>query len=391
MAGSRGSARAVARRCAGVGIVVLLVTGLVGANASATDLKHRLDQAKAELAHLRNEVKAEQAQLQTLSAQAAVLAAKLDAAQARWEQITQELNQTRDALNRARERYLNLRARLDERARIAYMEGPGNSLEFLLGATSLADLSDRVEFVDALTQTDADLANEVQNVKNELAAQAKQQAKLQARAADAYRARQATTAKVQAKLDEQQKLVDDIDAKIGQIKDLVDKLGKRYQHYLASLASSGFVKGGIFHYCPVDQPRAVYDGFGAPRYAGGYHPHAGDDIVAPMGTPIRAPFDGTAHSSWNTLGGNAVYVYGPQGYVYNAHLSAYSDHSNGPVQAGDIIGYVGDTGDAQGGITHDHFEWHPNVIPSNWPVSPYGYSTLPTGAVNPYPLLSEVC
>ena len=25
---------------------------------------------------------------------------------------------------------------------------------------------------------------------------------------------------------------------------------------------------------------------------------------------------------------------------------------------------------------HNHFEWHPNVIPSNWPVSPYGYSVL---------------
>src|ERR671935_2273157 len=221
MAGSRGSARAVARRCAGVGIAVLLVTGLVGSNASATDLKHRLDQAKAELAHLRNEVKAEQAQLQTLSAQAAVLAAKLDAAQARWEQITQELNQTRDALNRARERYLTLRARLDERARIAYMEGPGNSLEFLLGATSLADLSDRIEFVNALTQTDADLANEVQNVKNELAARAREEKKLQAEAAAAYREVQKAEAVVKAKLHEQQKLVDDINHKIAEARDLV--------------------------------------------------------------------------------------------------------------------------------------------------------------------------
>jgi murein DD-endopeptidase MepM/ murein hydrolase activator NlpD len=83
-----------------------------------------------------------------------------------------------------------------------------------------------------------------------------------------------------------------------------------------------------------------------------------------------------------------VYVTGAAGYVYNAHLSAYSPLSNGPVHAGDVIGYVGATGDTS--TPHDHFEWHPNVIPTNWPVSPYGYWIIGT-AVNPWPLLQVVC
>ncbi len=116
----------------------------------------------------------------------------------------------------------------------------------------------------------------------------------------------------------------------------------------------------------------------------------GVDIVAPLGTPIRAPFDGVARRSFNTLGGNAVYVTGSTGFVYNAHLSAYSANSTGPVQAGEIIGYVGWTGDAFGGVYHDHFEYHPNVIPANWPASAYGYSVI-DGAINPYPLLVEAC
>jgi murein DD-endopeptidase MepM/ murein hydrolase activator NlpD len=130
----------------------------------------------------------------------------------------------------------------------------------------------------------------------------------------------------------------------------------------------------------------VYDGFGAPRYGGGYHPHAGNDIIAPQGTPIRATFDGEARISTNSLGGYAVYVYGALGYTYNAHLM--QPGVTGSVQAGDIIGYVGATGNAS--TPHNHFEWHPNTIPANWPTSPYGYSVVGS-ALNPWPLLSQVC
>ena len=142
----------------------------------------------------------------------------------------------------------------------------------------------------------------------------------------------------------------------------------------------------MFKYCPVDQPRAVYDGFGAPRYGGGYHPHAGNDIIAPHGTPIRATFDGVAQTSINSLGGYAVYVDGELGYTYNAHLM--QPGVTGSVTAGEIIGYVGTTGNAS--TPHNHFEWHPKAIPTDWPASPYGYSVIGT-AVNPFPLLAQVC
>jgi murein DD-endopeptidase MepM/ murein hydrolase activator NlpD len=147
---------------------------------------------------------------------------------------------------------------------------------------------------------------------------------------------------------------------------------------------------GTFEVCPVEQPRAYGDGFGAPRYAGGYHLHAGVDILAPMGTPIYATFDGYATQNPNGLGGLAVEVHGAAGYTYNAHLSSYSDHSTGSVQAGDVIGYVGDSGDAQGGPPHDHFEFHPNSFPAEWQTSYYGYRVIGS-ALNPYPLLVDAC
>ena len=83
-------------------------------------------------------------------------------------------------------------------------------------------------------------------------------------------------------------------------------------------------------------------------------------MLAPMGASIVAPFDGTAETSSNHIGGQAVEVFGEFGYVYNAHLSAFGQL--GPVEAGDVIGYVGATGNAGG--PHDHFEWHPDNGPA---------------------------
>ena len=114
---------------------------------------------------------------------------------------------------------------------------------------------------------------------------------------------------------------------------------------------------GPFLECPVDRPRHYGDDFGDARFAGGFHRHEGIDIFAPRGTPVRAPFDGTVDRHENWAGGLAVYVHGRHGFVYQAHLSAYG--KQGRVRAGDIVGYVGNTGDASGGATHDHFEWHP--------------------------------
>jgi murein DD-endopeptidase MepM/ murein hydrolase activator NlpD len=140
--------------------------------------------------------------------------------------------------------------------------------------------------------------------------------------------------------------------------------------------------------CPVDEPRSFGDAFGAPRDAEGARLHAGTDIVAPTGTPIRAPFDGTAVASSTPSGGLAVKVYGVAGWVSNAHLSAYG--TLGPVAAGTIIGYVGNTGDAAGLVSYDYFEWHPKIIPLHPRTSLYG-ATLINGAIDPYPLLKSVC
>ena len=131
---------------------------------------------------------------------------------------------------------------------------------------------------------------------------------------------------------------------------------------------------GILRTCPVRGPVAIADNFGVvvrmPHVP--VHIHQGNDMTAATGTPIVAPFAGTAVAAPNVLGGLAVKVYGERGYVYNAHLAAYG--RLGQVRAGTVIGYVGATGDAGG--PHDHFEWHPNNGPA---VDPNPYLTVSCG------------
>jgi murein DD-endopeptidase MepM/ murein hydrolase activator NlpD len=372
-------------RVVGVLAVLALLAGLSPVAGAQTSTEDKLEDAEAEVERLRAEIVQQERELQGLMAQAAEMWQRVQDAEARWQQITAELSNTRNQLHRAQDEFAALREQLDTRARETFMAGPGSELEFLLGASSLADLSARLEYVNAISQTDVDLATQVQNLKNELSAQKAEEERLQARAADALREAEAHRAAVEANLAEQQRLVNELEEKKERAIEIAERLDRQLQRELEAMSGVPF-SDGVFRVCPVDPPRAVYDGFGAPRYGGGYHPHAGNDIMAPMGTPIRATFDGVASTSTNTLGGYAVYVRGQHGYTYNAHLM--QPGVNGPVSAGDIVGYVGATGNAS--TPHNHFEWHPYSIPQDWPVSPYGYDVIGS-AVNPWPLLAQVC
>jgi len=139
--------------------------------------------------------------------------------------------------------------------------------------------------------------------------------------------------------------------------------------------------------CPVDGSVSYWDDFGQPRYVGGYHPHSGNDMHAPIGRPIRAPFDGLAIAHEDTwFAGKSVAVIGAKGYVHNGHLSTFG--TLGYVKAGTIIGYVGETGDAES--PHDHFEWHPWVVPTPLHKAPSGFTRV-MDAIDPFPFLNQVC
>ncbi len=115
---------------------------------------------------------------------------------------------------------------------------------------------------------------------------------------------------------------------------------------------------------PVYGPSGFSDTYGTPRADVSWH--HGDDIFAPLGAPVVAVANGTVFSvGWNHLGGYRLWLRDRQGnQFYYAHLSAYSPLAvNGRhVRAGDVLGFVGNTGDAVGTPYHLHFEAHPVTL-----------------------------
>ena len=107
-----------------------------------------------------------------------------------------------------------------------------------------------------------------------------------------------------------------------------------------------------------------------PRYGPGFRFHLGTDVFAAYGTPLRAPVDGIAQSHQDPLGGLSVRVVMPdKTYFYLAHLSALVEgfQQGMSVATGDIVGYVGDSGNAKGSTPHVHIGVYPKGGPASDP------------------------
>ena len=103
--------------------------------------------------------------------------------------------------------------------------------------------------------------------------------------------------------------------------------------------------------------------WGFPRYTPTPHLHEGTDVFAAFGTPIVTSEAGKVIAKGTAgAGGISVWVRGDSGMAYYyAHLQSWASGLTvgQRVERGQVIGFVGDTGNAEGGSPHLHFELHP--------------------------------
>ena len=151
--------------------------------------------------------------------------------------------------------------------------------------------------------------------------------------------------------------------------------GGRYFLTIKTDASLGFPVEGA-------GTDAIWSFFGDPR-DGGERDHHGVDIFAPRGTPVLSPTAGeVVHVRWNKLGGNTVGVWDANRriYYYFAHLEEQLVEVGRMVEVGDVLGLVGNTGNAETTPPHLHFGMY---VDMRDPIDPYHFITRVAGTLGP--------
>lgn len=127
--------------------------------------------------------------------------------------------------------------------------------------------------------------------------------------------------------------------------------------------------------CPVDGATTFRDSWGEARPGG--RGHTGVDMMSPTGTPLVAIENGVIYNpSWHYAGGIGLYILGDSGDSwYYAHLDGYAPgiQAGTRVAAGQLVGYVGATGNAAG--PHLHLA---HILPSGQ-------------YINPFPVVADLC
>jgi murein DD-endopeptidase MepM/ murein hydrolase activator NlpD len=317
--------------------VLACLPGVALSSFASTD--DQLKESKQELHHTKDKVRTQLRKIRKLQRRMNGLATRISKTQSDIVAAESRVDKLERRIMVMRVRASLLQAKLDERSREAYMFG-GAPVLYLLTATSAAEAASRMSFLTEMNHRDAVLAAKVHETSDRLA-------RIEGEVLRARQVIELTKRRLELDQKELSRTMAESKRLVAGLRDRVEQI----QYEISEIRP--------FSVCPLAGPHAIADDFGImvhhPPKQGGDHIHQGNDIYAAMGVPIVAPFDGEAVTASNHIGGLAVEVFGEFGYVYNAHLSAFGQL--GSVQAGDVIGYVGATGNAGG--PHDHFEWHP--------------------------------
>lgn len=291
----------------------------------------------------------------------AIAQAKADAAQIRVDRAKDVIQGLRDQETTILASKIKLdaaievtRASIRQRAIDIYAGADIEQIDYLLRADDLSALARRVDVVGQAQRLDSELISRVVEQKAELDSNV-----------------EALELVVRQKQDDLALLLED--------QRIVEAELTKVQTELSSVTNSAAIalNGFVF---PVAPPFSFVDTFGAPRMTGTKyeHSHEGVDIFAARGTPLLATTRGViARKGVAVLGGNKLWLVGADGtQYYYAHLTQFAPgiEDGSIVEAGQVIGSVGNTGNAITTPPHLHFEIHPGG----------------GDAINPFPILDAV-
>jgi murein DD-endopeptidase MepM/ murein hydrolase activator NlpD len=253
----------------------------------------------------------------------------------------------------------NAEALLGERLAAMYRTGDEmGMLTFMLGATTFDDFITRADLIQMIGDRDAALVSQIKDTRARL--------ERNRRTLEKDRSTQAADLAVFKK-------------RRAALQTELQKVQAQYARLLGELAAAMEREraAGKITYAPRGPNGMVFPVRGAHYYSntwgasrsGGHRRHKGTDVMAPRGTPCVAISSGTVRAHSSGLGGLSITLTGDNGWTYYyAHLNGYAVRG-GRVSAGQVIGYVGSTGNARGGAPHLHLQMGPS---GRW-VNPYPY------------------
>ncbi|RJQ54922.1 MAG: hypothetical protein C4521_03450 [Actinobacteria bacterium] len=355
--------------CIVLGIVAAL--SIIPQSASAATLAERKAQAN-QLAD----------QIVSLDATLSVITEEYQAAYARTEQLSMQVEQARHQLALAEAELLVDQDRLNQRVADIYKSGRVNLIDVIVGAKTFDQFVSRIDFLSMIADMDAQNVRSVQQLKATIAST---EASLVA-ARDEQRVQlqiqEQKAAQIEEKLKEERQLLARIKADIKKLAE--EELARRRaaaaaRARAAALAARGSTQVGAEFVFPVAFPYSwSANDWHAPRVG---HLHQGTDIFATIGTPLYSVVNGVIEKTRpveSGLGGITVWVAGDDGnHYYYAHMNGIKPGivPGVRVRAGDVVGFVGKTGNARTTPAHLHFEIHPGSREAT--------------AINPIPILLQ--
>ena len=332
-----------------------------------------------------------QSKITTLQERQVAIQADLDAKRAELVKVQTALREERARLTRLKVRLIETRAALADRLVELYKADDPDLITVILDSEDLSDLMERGEFLRRISEADRNIVQAVKTAKADATETSERLAVLEKRqqevAAAILRRRDEVVDVKEQLVGTRQGYAETRDQKRGVLRNVreermhmegdLDELRDaqaKIQAQLAGIASgsTGGLPAGPIRQGSGSMIWPANGTFSSPFGTRWGRLHAGIDIAAPEGTPIRAADSGTVvlmqgEASSGGYGNYTCVQHGSSMSTCYAHQSQFGTSMGASVSKGQVIGYVGNTGHSFG--AHLHFEVRINGAP----VDPMGY------------------